>query len=115
VNDNLNFGLEVMLREIMGGKNYTAGVGTNSLSFRNGKNESVEYKLDNNTIKRSGDGGSTFLQLTSSEITIDKLIFKVKNTSSPSMVTIILSGYMAEKEKTKSQMHIQTTVSQRNI
>ncbi len=112
INDNLNFGLEVMSREIKSGKDYFSV--EDSLSFTNVKDELIVYKLEDNTIKRSEDGGNNFLQLTSSEIEIDKLIFNV-NDGPPSMITIILSGWIGEKEKTKSQLHIQTTVSQRKI
>lgn len=114
INDNLNFSLEKMMREIRNGKNY--GLGGESLAFVNsfGYGDDIIYSLDTNTyqIMRQVNGG-ILIPITAPEVKITKLFFIVNNAFQP-MVTIIVNGETGEKEKTKSAFNLQTTISQSN-
>lgn len=118
INDNLNFSLETMMREIRAGSNYSVGGGGTSLAMTNVYGSQIIYRLNNSRIEKSVTGGS-FLPLTAPEITITKLIFisrgEAVGDSLQPRVTIILNGVAGEKEKTKSKLNLQTTISQRRI
>jgi prepilin-type N-terminal cleavage/methylation domain-containing protein len=120
INDNLNFALEIMSREIRTGKNYcSSSCDSSSFNLINSQNDNVVYRLNNNSIERSSDSGSTFLRLTSPEIKIDDLIFIVKGEAvgdqKQPMVTIILNGSSIDKKAGELKLNIQTTVSQRKL
>lgn len=120
INDNLNFALEVMSREIRTGKNYCASLcGTSSFNMTNSQNDNVVYRLNNNSIERSSNGGISFLRLTSPEIKIDNLTFIVSGESAGDQrqprVTLILNGSSMGGKIGKVELNIQTTVSQRRL
>ena len=120
INDNLNFALEIMSREIRTGKNYClSSCGVSSFNLINSQNDSVVYRLNSNFIERSSDNGSTFLRLTSPEIKIDDLIFIVKGETAGDqkqpMVTVILNSSSVDKKAGELKLNIQTTVSQRKL
>ncbi len=119
VNDNLNFAIEKMAREIRTGSDYCAQScsSPSSFNFTNSEGVVVEYLLANKKIEVSYDGGD-FLPMTSSEVVVEKLLFVVRGDGPDGLqplVTIIISGYAGEKKTIKSQLNIQTTVSQRSI
>ncbi len=119
INDNLNFAIEKMAREIRTGSDYCAQPCTSpsSFNFTNSDGVGVKYSLINNKIEVSYGGGD-FLPVTSSEVVIEKLLFVVRGDGPDGLqplVTIIISGYSGDKKTVKSQLNIQTTVSQRSI
>ena len=118
INDNLNFAVEMMSREIRTGKNYCASscIGS-SFNFTNSQNESVIYRMVSNSIERSSDGGASFLRLTSPEIDIDNLEFIVPSpaVSPQPRVTIILNGSVSDPKIGELKLNIQTTISQRKL
>ncbi len=113
INDNLNFSLETMMREIRSGTSYSIGGGGTSLSIINNHKEDVVYSLDSatNQIMRQVDVGP-LVSLTAPEVKITKLFFVVNNSFQP-IVTIIVNGETGENERTKSVFNLQTTISQR--
>jgi len=120
VNDNLNFAVETMMREIRTGKKYCAdSCSDSSFNFTGAGNNPIVYKLGNGAIERSEDGGATFFSLTSPEVKINKLLF-ITGGESPSdslqpIVTIIVSGSAGDSEKTETNLNLQVTVSQRAL
>lgn len=118
-NDNLNFALEVMSREIRSGKDYCDSLcSASSFNFTNSQDETIVYKLNNFSIERSVNG-ETFLSLTSPEIKIDNLTFIVMGESAGDKkqprVTIILNGSSVDPKIAELKLNIQTTVSQRRL
>ena len=124
VNDNLNFAMEAMMREIREGEKYcppasdcaTAG----TFSFTNKDDKKVDYRLNNEHIKRQILSESIFgLMLTSDEIKITKLSFSIRgnvaNDKQQPLVIIAVSGESGLKAKLKSKLNLQTTVSQRKL
>lgn len=115
INDNLNFSLEIMMRDIRGSYNYQSD-GT-SLSITNFAGHTITYNLSTNKrLQRSVDGG-TPIPLTAPEVTITKLQFVIKGQDGGDqfqpMATIIINGESGETEKIKNTFNLQTTVSQR--
>ncbi len=113
INDNLNFSLETMMREIRSGTSYSVGGGGTSLSIVNNYKKNIVYSLNtaDNQIERSEEGGPG-IALTAPEVKITKLFFVVNNNFQP-LVTIVINGETGENEKTKSVFDLQTTISQR--
>ena len=131
VNDNLNFSMEMMMREIREGWGY--GQSGKSFAFTSraetsekGMETSVTYLLKDGHIERclicNGDGQ----QITSNDVNITDLNFTVsgalpgpnnggKDTEQP-RVTILISGESGGvKKKIKTKLDLQATVSQRRI
>ncbi len=118
VNDNLNFSIETMLREIRTSSDYQIGTGGESLTVTDVFQGPMTYRLNNERIEKSVNGGP-FVALTAPETTITKLAFFVKGEQAgdqlqPS-VTIVITGSAGEKEKIKTYLELQTTVSQRKL
>jgi prepilin-type N-terminal cleavage/methylation domain-containing protein len=118
INDNLNFSLELMSREIRSGKDYcpSFSCSISSFKFTNSQGEDIVYGLNNFSIERSVNGGSP-LRLTSPEIKIDNLEFIVPlQAESPQpRVTIILNGSSVDLKAGEVKLNIQTTISQRKL
>lgn len=120
INDNLNFALEVMSREIRSGKGYCDSpcIPSSSFNFTNSQDETIVYKLNNFSIERSVNS-ETSLRLTSPEIKIDNLTFIVMGESAGDKkqprVTIILNGSSVDPKIGELKLNIQTTVSQRRL
>jgi len=121
VNDNLNFAMEAMMREIREGEKYTS---TNcsgaNFCFTNKDDKKVNYRLNGEHIERQIPSESiSWLMLTSDEIKITKLSFTVRgnvvNDQKQPLVTIAISGETGIKEKLKSKLNLQATVSQRKL
>lgn len=118
VNDNLNFALEAMMREIREGKGYSSGSGVNTFSFTNKYNKTVTYKLNiEKYIERKEDAKT--LRMTSTDVKITKLNFSVRGETMTDqkqpIVIISVSGESGIREKSKSSFNLQTTVSQRQL
>lgn len=137
--NNLNLAMEMMSREIRTGYNYHCGEcsgsfcsdtqdcvsGDNSIAFEpyNGNlslyNDQVIFKLSDNQIFKSEDGGNSFLPLTSRELYLEDLTFIVVGSDAYDeihpKVLITTSGYVVSGSQTKTYFNLQTTVSQRLI
>lgn len=125
--DNLNYALDVIGKEIRTGTSYHCGSdistspldcpsGGSSFTFINANGQTVTYKLDSQRLAVSKNGGWQYL--TSPDLVIiDQLSFYTigapAGDNHQPRVTIILRGMAGIKEKVKSHFNIQTTVSQR--
>jgi prepilin-type N-terminal cleavage/methylation domain-containing protein len=119
VNDNVNFSLEAMMREIRAGSNYVSYSQTNMFTLTNNLGQTITYRLNINKIERSVNGAA-YSALTSSDINITNLIFvvhgQVAGDNLQPVVTISINGFSGwEKERTKSILRLQTTISQRKL
>lgn len=140
VMDNLNFTIEAMTRTIRFGTNYHCDVtvtnpaitsprdcagGATSIVVKASNGDTVTYKLSNGRIKRDVDSligiDSSDYSLTSSDVTIDSLSFRVigsygysggANKLQPQVI-ITIGGYSGSKPTSKSSFLLQTTISQR--
>jgi len=113
VNNNLNFALESMVREIKTGSGYSSSDDGSSLTITNGAGEIVTFSLDAKQIKRQLKDGN-LLALTAPEVQITNLKFILAASGQP-MVTILINGVIEEKGEIKSHLNLQTTVSQRKL
>lgn len=80
--DNIAQTVEQIAREARTGYNFPAvidpgGRKVSELRFTNYRGESVVYRMSNNAIEKSTDGGVTFLRLTSESVKISRLDFWV--------------------------------------
>lgn len=119
VNDNLNFAMEAMMREIREGKDYIiADCGGPDFCFT-GKDGTIKYKLNTEGFIEREKMYDGWFRITSDEIKITKLSFSARgNVAGDKMqplVTISISGESGEKEKFKSRLNLQATVSQRKL
>jgi len=116
INDNLNFSLETMMREIRSGSNYRVGTGGTSLTITSGSGGDIIYRLNNSRIEKSA-GASPFIPLTAPEINITNLFFisqgELPGDKLQPRITIIITG--SAGEKTKIKLNLQTTISQRKL
>lgn len=142
VMDNLNYTLESMTRTIRFGTNYhcditqgtvsnpsdcPVGTGANSLAVLGPGGVQVRYRYDaaNSAIERSTDNGATYIDLTSANVTITSINFRVYGSASYTtegagahyqpQVIIVISGYSGAKPTSRTSFTLQTTVSQRII
>ena len=128
VNDNFNFTMEAMMREIREGKNYycqsvlACMEGTFSFTDKDGI-KAIEYKLnaEEGYIERKEASGE-WLRMTSDGIKITRFSFLVSGEETyPSgdrrqpLVVISIGGESGEKEKLKSKLDLQAAVSQRKL
>jgi prepilin-type N-terminal cleavage/methylation domain-containing protein len=125
---NLNIALESMSKEMRYGKNYHCGSGTLTLpqncpagdtlfSFLSSDNEQITYRLNNQSIERSINGGPYF-RMTAPEVIIEDLKFHTigagtNNTLQPKTI-LMIKGY-AGSGKNRTDFILQTLVSQRAI
>ena len=129
--DSLNFVVEAMAREIKEGVGHACRAGSCSddqyydeieFSTIDTPPKEITYKFDNTSksIKRKVDSGS-LEPFTPDNVTINNLSFTVKGFDSfpddlqQPMVTISIEGKAGVKEKLKSKINIQTTVSLRQL
>ena len=132
VNDNLNFAMEAMMREIREGTKYCPSeCASGSFSFINKAIEEVTYALkissiggyDEGYIERKVEGITPQRQrLTSGGFNITNLSFSVRGEVAygsgdrqQPIVTISISGESGIKAKLKSKLNLQATVSQRKL
>jgi type II secretory pathway pseudopilin PulG len=114
VEDNVRFALEAMAREARTGMNFSGG--GNSLIFTNARGQSVIYRLDNNVIEKSADGGGTFAAVTGPEVKVDYLNFYLSGQAPGDgfqpRITIAV-GVSSTVGNQTGNLKIQTTVSER--
>ena len=119
VNDNLNFAMEAIMREIREGTKYCpSGCASGSFSFTNKDLDTIKYELNTGGyIERTK--GTDALRMTSDGIKITNLSFLVKGNvagdKQQPLVIISISGESGTKEKLKSSLDLQATVSQRKL
>ncbi len=136
--DNLNYTLESMTRTIRFGTTYHCDIttgsvstprdcasGASSISVSNPPVNPlgyVYYRLNAGAIQRSFNLGVTWLSLTSPDVTVTNLSFRV--FGSPSYASgdrlqpqaiVVISGYVGVKATSKTTFTIETTVSQRLV
>ena len=132
--DNLNFALENMSRNIRTGSVYHCGSGdaitmltpqdcasngSDYLTFKGPDGNQIVFQLSNGQIQKSTNGGSTFLGMTSPDITVTKLMFYVDgapalDVKQPKML-LLVGGTAKASKGLVSEFHLQTTISQRLI
>jgi len=116
VEDNTRFVMESMSREIRTGKNFSSS--GNSLSFTNAKGEMVNYRLNNNSVEKSSDGGSTYSPITGNSVVIDYLNFYLMGQDAGDIlqprITIAL-GITSNVGNHVVNIKSQTTVSARSL
>lgn len=114
IEDNSRFVIESMGREIRTGKNFNGG--GNSISFTNAKGEAIIYRLSNNTVEKSFDGGTTFSPMTGTEVTIDyvnfNLIGQATGDGLQPRITVAI-GITSRVGNQSANLKIQTTISER--
>lgn len=123
VNDNLNFAMEAMMRETREGTDYcSGGCASGSFIFKNKTGESVTYKLNDSNSNDKYIERKTLnnqQRMTSDGINITRLSFLVKGNGfqdkKQPLVTIFIRGTSGIREKWKSDLHLQATVSQRKL
>ena len=128
VNDNLNFAMEAMMREIREGTGYSClgNCPGSSFVFTNkDKSSQVTYELnsvnpEDKYIERKI--GIDSQRMTSDGINITNLSFSVRGKATYAsgdknqpLVTISIGGESGTKEKLKSRLNLQTTISQRKL
>lgn len=134
--NNLNYSIENMTRIIRFAKSYhcdinqalpvtsprNCGGGANpaadSIAVTNGAVTTI-FRLNGSKIQISTNGGTTYSDMTSSEVTITNLKFYVYGSTpgdaSQPYVLITIGGYAGSKPSSRSNFDIQTIVSQRPL
>ncbi len=130
VMSNVNLAMESMAREMRFGENYHCGSsgtitspqncpsGDDYVSFLSSDDEQIVYRLSDDTIEKSTDGGTSFAAVTGGEVVIEDLSFYVLGAGSQSpalqpKVFIKVSGQAGSDENSQSEFTLQTLVSQR--
>jgi prepilin-type N-terminal cleavage/methylation domain-containing protein len=117
-NSNLSLVLEQMAREIRVGRNFEQPDQV-SLKFKNAKGEDVTYSFDEQAQRISRAVGFGAPQaLTSDNVSIRQLSFQLQfagDDAYPARITIMAAVAPKEAGVNASVVHIQTTVSARNI
>lgn len=127
--DNLRFAIDSISKEIRTGYDYDCGntggkancsSGNSIFAFNPGRTgiTKVIYRLNNEGIEKSIDGGTSYLPLTGSDIRIKVLKFYVIGATSSDglqpQVTLVLRAEMGSGRE-KSVFNVQTTIAQRQI
>lgn len=119
VNDNLNFAMEAMMRDIREGKNYSSDCGGAGFCFTDKDGKAIKYELNAGGYIERNENSSGWLRITSDGIKITKLSFSIKGNvagdKQQPLATISISGESGTKEKLKSKLNLQATVSQRKL
>jgi len=123
VNDNLNFAMEAIMREIREGKGYSAADCSGADFCFTGKDgKAIKYQLNTRGNIERKEASGEWLRMTSDGIKITRFSFLVSGEETyPSgdrrqpLVVISIGGESGEKEKLKSKLDLQATVSQRKL
>ena len=111
--DSIRFTIDAIAREIKTGKNFSGGA---SLSFTNAKGEAVVYRLSNNIIEKSTDGGTNYSTVTGAEVTVNYLNFYLAGQAMGDglqpRITVTI-GVTSNVGGQTANLKIQTTVSER--
>lgn len=114
VEDNIRFTIEAMAREIKTGKNFSGG--GSSVSFTNAKGEAITYRLNNNIIEKSSDGGASYSAVTGAEATVNYLSFYLMGQATGDglqpRITVTI-GVTSSVGNQTANLKVQTTISQR--
>ncbi len=139
VMNNLNFALENMSRNIRVGNTYHCSIlssvpanldttkdcvnGGILFAFEGAKGDTassmdqIVFRFVDNRIEKSIDGGTTFIAITASEVTIDDMKFYVVGTtrgdSFQPRVVMTIQGTAGISSKSETSFSLQTTVTQR--
>lgn len=113
--DNVNYAMDAMVLEIREGTNYQGGGASISIKSLGHPTHDITYDFLDGAIRRSIDGGAPAALTDPKIATIRKLNFQVFKTDGarPPMVQINVYGTV-QVGKDKSDLNIQTTVTQRN-
>jgi len=131
VMNNMNFAVEDMTRRIRFGDTYHCGDPTGTLTvprncsggdsflaLSSGGNLTI-YRLLNNQIQRSDDGGSEYIGITAPSVNIQTFQFYVLGSADTDdlqpWVVLVIRGFVGTKPVIQSTFDIQTTISQRSI
>jgi len=130
VMNNMNFAVEDMTRRIRFGDTYHCGTsgtltvtrncssGDSFLALSSGGNLTI-YRLLDNQIQRSDDGGSNYIGITAPSVNVQTFKFYVLGTSDTDdiqpWVVLVIRGFVGTKPVVQSTFDIQTTISQRSI
>lgn len=130
--NNLNFAMESITRSIKTGVNPVNVGGTSAIAVKANDlgsgdftREHISYKLDGGQILRCVntildgvcDSGDSWVPLTSKEIVIEGLTFKISNTTDFNQPKVLVNvrGKVEANEHIYSRFHLQTTISQRDL
>lgn len=124
--DNFNFALQSMSINIREGINYQFPCGNSDcISFVSvdnwlqGNNSRICYSLDNKIIKKCQGicpCSSNSSNLTSPDISVEKLSFKFEQSSSArKLVKILINGSAGKNDKERTSFFIQNTIVQRGV
>lgn len=137
--DNLNLAIENMVRTVRFGSNYHCGSDGSLTSAKNCdsnvegitggapflavqfEGNTVVYRWKgtiNDPIEVSYDGGSNYTNITSPEVKIEYLRFRVFNTAADNeqpYVIAVIKGYSGSKPTAQTNFTIQTMMSQRKL
>ena len=112
--DNIRFTIDSISREVRTGKDFSSV--SSSLSFTNAKGEAVIYRLNNNEVEKSSDGGVTYSAVTGPEVTVDYLNFYLSGQAAGDRlqprITITIGATSRVGNQT-GNLKIQTTISER--
>lgn len=111
INNNLNFALDLMSREIQMGFNYDVTGSSINFDFGVGEPVKITYSLSDDQIQRSKEGDPYTYVITDSRIKIENLKFILRETNQP-MVIITIDGSVSIN-KINRHFNLQTTVNQR--
>lgn len=118
VNDNVNFAMELMTLEIIRGKNFNSCSACGTLSFLDKNSNTITYSFNgvNKSIERTFNIDPP-VRLTSLDVEINSLVFDVNGEaigdSTQPQVQIFINASAGENLKIKTDLNIQTLVSQR--
>lgn len=114
--DNIRFTVEAIAREIKTGKNFSGG--GSSVSFTNAKGEATGYRLNNNIIEKSSDGGVNYFAVTGSEATVNYLNFYLMGQAGGDglepRITVAV-GVTSGVGNQTANLKVQTTISERSL
>ena len=130
--NNLNYSVESMIRDVRFATTYHCGTGTwtepqnctiesggGTYLALNTASSLIIYKYEAGKISKSTDGGVTYTDVTSSEVTIDYAKFYVYYATPGDefqpQVQLIVRGYAGDRPVDESRFDIQTTISQRAL
>lgn len=116
VEDNIRFTVEAMAREIKTGKNFSSG--GSLVSFTNARGEAVIYRLNNNVIEKSSDGGLNYSAVTGAEVTVDYLNFYLMGQASGDGLEpriTVTAGATSSVGNQTANLKVQITISERSL
>ena len=120
INNNVNYAVEIMSREIRTGIKYCENsCSASSFNFTNDVGVPVKYELSNGVIFRSENNGSA-IAITAPEVTINNLTFVVSGTAlndniQPRVTIVVQAESNNTKANLSSRLDIQTTITQRKL